>query len=130
VGAELAIYLSMLGKKVRLVEMAPALNTGGNFLHGRAVEAQLGSLGVDILFNTTAARIDSSGVWCRTQEGERYIEGETVICAVGQTPLTDEAAALYGCAPRFYPLGDCIVPRSIGEATAAAATIARDLGRY
>ena len=33
VGIELSIYLAMLGRSVQVVEMAPEINDGGNFLH-------------------------------------------------------------------------------------------------
>jgi NADPH-dependent 2,4-dienoyl-CoA reductase/sulfur reductase-like enzyme len=130
VGTELAIYLSMIGRRVVVVEMAAQLGTGVNNLHGIAVSAQLDLSGVEVHFLTKALRIDDGGVWCQTPGGEKYFRGDTVIYAVGQKPLSEEAAALHGCARRYYPLGDCLVPASIGEATAAAATIARDLGRF
>ncbi len=38
VGIELAIYLSMLGKKVKIVEMAETMNDGGNFLHASGLQ--------------------------------------------------------------------------------------------
>ena len=54
----------------------------------------------------------------------------SVICALGQIPLSDEAAALRDCAPQFFQLGDCANPKNIYAATSVAYTIARDLGRY
>ena len=98
------------------------MSTGGNFLHGRAIAAQLDLRGVEVRCNTKVTGIDGGGVRCQAPEGERYYEAATVVYAVGQNPLMEEAAALHGCARRFYPLGDCLAPRSIGEATAAAAT--------
>jgi 2,4-dienoyl-CoA reductase-like NADH-dependent reductase (Old Yellow Enzyme family)/thioredoxin reductase len=130
VGTELSIYLSMLGKKVSLVEMSGQMNTGGNDLHGIAVSAQLDLLGIGVHYKHEALRVDGGGVWCRTPEGERYVEGETVIYAVGQKPLSEEAAALHHCARRFHQIGDCLSPKNIAEANASAATIARDIGRY
>ena len=130
VGLELAVYLSMLGKKVRIVEQAAEVSYGGNFLHGRAIAAQLQRFDVEVLCDTRTVEIDDGGVHCLTPESERYFEARTVIYAVGQKPLMAAAAALHSCARRFYPIGDCLATRSIGEATAAAATIARDLGRY
>lgn len=130
VGMELAIYLHMLGKKVRLVEMAKSFDPGFNMLHGRAVMSRLGEDGIEISFGTKAAGVDRGGVRCVTAEGERYFEADTVIFAAGRKPLTEEASALYDCAGQFHALGDCVVPRTIGEATAAAMTIARDIGRF
>ncbi len=130
VGTELAIYLTNLGKKVSVVEMADQMNTGGNFLHGVTVQAQIDMLGIDVSYNTKAVGIDKGGVKCITPEGEKYFAAVTVINAVGQRSLSNEASALRNSARRFYQLGDCLAPKSIGEANAAAATIARDLGRF
>lgn len=130
VGTELAIYLTNLGRKVSVVEMADQMNTGGNFLHGVTVQAQIDMLGIDVSYNTKAVSIDAGGINCVTPEGEKYFAADTVIIAAGQRPLSDEAVALRNCAKRFYQLGDCVVPKSIGEANATAATIARDIGRF
>jgi hypothetical protein len=72
--------------------------------------------------------VGEGGIWCRTPDGIEHVKGETVIYAVGQKPLAEEASALYPCAARFYMVGDCRIPGSIGEANAAAATVAMDIG--
>jgi 2,4-dienoyl-CoA reductase-like NADH-dependent reductase (Old Yellow Enzyme family)/thioredoxin reductase len=129
VGLELAIYLSMLGKKVRVVEMSGSMNTGGNFLHGMSVSAQLDIYNIPVSYKTKAVTVDDSGVWCETESGIRLFEGQTVIYAIGQQALSEEAFALHDCAKRFYQVGDCSKPSTISEANAAAATIAMDIGR-
>jgi pyruvate/2-oxoglutarate dehydrogenase complex dihydrolipoamide dehydrogenase (E3) component len=130
VGTELAIYLSLLGKKVIIVETADHMNTDENFLHGRAITAELDRSGIDVHLRTKAQRIDGGGVWCETPEGKEYFKGDTIIYAVGQKPLSEEAAALRSCANRFYMLGDCRSPKTIAAANEVAATIARDIGRF
>ncbi len=130
VGLELAVYLDMQGIQAHVVEMDEQISTGGNDLHGMAVQAQLDKRGIDVRLNTKAVRIDDGGVWCQTPEGEMYSKAESVVYAVGHRPLMKEAAAYYGCAKRFYPIGDCTMPRNIGEVNAVAATIARDIGRF
>ena len=57
-------------------------------------------------------------------------EADTVINAMGQIPLRDEANALRGCAPLFFELGDCVESKNIYTANSTAYTIARDIGRY
>ena len=52
----------------------------------------------------------------------------TVIYAVGQKPLREEAMALSGCAGEFHQIGDCAVPKNILAATQAAWTVAREIG--
>ena len=131
VGMELAIYLNLLGKKVEVVEMADGFHPFPNVLHGEAIITQMEETKMkDCLhFSTKAARIDEGGVWCETPEGEKYFAADSVIYAVGQRALTDEATALYDCATYFYPVGDCVLPRNIGEANLAARVVAEDIGR-
>ncbi|MBN2039074.1 MAG: FAD-dependent oxidoreductase [Spirochaetes bacterium] len=62
------------------------------------------------------------------EEGSRKMfAADTVIYAAGREPLQAEADALRFCAPEFYQIGDCIVPRNIHHATGMAYTIARDI---
>ena len=62
--------------------------------------------------------------------GERkLLAADTVIYAAGQRPLKEDALALNACAPEFYAIGDCMIPKNIFAATQAAYQIARDIGR-
>ena len=130
VGTELAVYLDTLGKKTAIVEIAGQINHGGNFLHGMAIDAQVAKQGIAVHFNSKVLRIDSDGIWCETPEGEKQFKCDTVIYAVGQKPLFEEAARLRGCARRFYAVGDCVTPKTIAAANETAATIAREIGRF
>ncbi len=129
VGMELAIYLDSLGREVEVVEMADKFAPFPNALHGDAVSIQLRRRGIKTHFREKAVAIDAGGVRTETPEGEKYREGDTVIIAAGEKPLSEEAAALYDCAPRFLPIGDCVVVGNISDATLAARTVAQDIGR-
>ncbi len=75
--------------------------------------------------------ITAGGTNAPSEIGARLqYEADTVIYALGQVPLRDEASALRGCAPLFYQIGDCVEPKNIYAANSAAYTIARDIGRY
>ncbi len=162
-GIELAIYLSGLGKKVAIMEMANALNFSGNVVHSMAVNNEIKRLGIDIITSTKATEINDKGVigeyvgnefspapLCQTiQNGilqsvitetkpigaveigdkKRY-EADTVVYALGQVPLRNEAAALRNCAPVFFQAGDCVDAKNVYAANTTAYTIARDIGRY
>jgi 2,4-dienoyl-CoA reductase-like NADH-dependent reductase (Old Yellow Enzyme family) len=69
VGTELAIYLTLLGKKALVVEMADEMNAAGNFLHGMAISAELDRLGIDVRYGAKAVQIDAGGVRCETPKG-------------------------------------------------------------
>ncbi len=130
VGTELAIYLNSLGRQVTVVEMADKISTAGNDLHGAAVSIKLEEEGIPVRFRNRAVKIDEKGVLCQTPDGTVRYDAETVIYAVGQRARSAEAAALYDCAPRFYPVADCVIPGNIGDATLTGMTAARDIGRY
>lgn len=129
VGIELGLHLLSLGKKVTVVEMTDQINDGGNFLHAIGVRAEIKKRGLDVHLNTAASEIRGGEVICKTPEGDVSFAADSVICAVGQRPLTDEATAFAGCASEVFYIGDCTQPRNITEATSAAFEIARNLGR-
>ena len=128
VGVELGIYLSMLGRRITIVEMAPEMNDGGNFLHASGLRVQIKKYGIDIHCNTRAEQITPAGVVCSSGDERPFFEADTVVYAVGQRPVSEDALALNLCAPEFHMLGDCVSPRNIVSATGAAYTIARDVG--
>ena len=130
VGTELAIYLAMLGKKATIVEITGEISTGNSYMHGYGIKVQLEKYGIDVRFNAKTLRIGDDGVWYETPEGEDLLKCDTVIYAVGQEPLYEEAFDLRSSARRFYAIGDCVTPRSIAAANEEAATIARDIGRF
>lgn len=149
VGLELAIYLSMLGRTCTVLEMMPRLNDGGNNLHGLAISTELEKYGIHVSISTKAEEITEEGVLCSFTgeegapgsmfgmpkyqadgtEGTRLYQADTVIYSVGQRPLREECNELRGCAPEFYQIGDCVVPRNIWEATSAGHYTARDIGQ-
>jgi 2,4-dienoyl-CoA reductase-like NADH-dependent reductase (Old Yellow Enzyme family)/thioredoxin reductase len=128
VGLELGIYLAQMGKQVDIIEMMGALNDGGNFLHMIGLEAEIKKNAIGIHLNTKAVEINAQGVIGEDKDGQKLFEADTVIYAVGQRPLSEEAYALRECAPEFHVIGDCQVPKNIMSATSAAFTIARDIG--
>ncbi len=129
VGAELAVYLAMQGRKPEVVEMLPDLSDGGNILHAAALRLELKKYGIPLHFDTRAEEITPQGARCRTGEGEVFFPADTVVCALGQLPRQEEALALRLCAPEFYMIGDCVQPKNIANATAQGHDIAANLGR-
>ena len=127
VGVELAIYLSMLGKKATVVEMLGEISHGGNYLHVRALNVEIKKYGISMNFNTKAVEVTSDGVVCEGPDGVVSFGADTVIYATGQRPLWDEAESLCQCAPDFYLIGDCFAPKNIMNATSMAFSVARNL---
>jgi 2,4-dienoyl-CoA reductase-like NADH-dependent reductase (Old Yellow Enzyme family)/thioredoxin reductase len=129
VGVELGIYLAMLGKQVTIVEMLDEINDGGNFQHTKSLIVEMNRYAIQLNLSTKALEITEQGVRCAAPGGEQLFAADTVIYAVGQRPLSEEAAALRYCAPEFYQIGDCTAPKNIMSATSTAFTVARNIGR-
>jgi pyruvate/2-oxoglutarate dehydrogenase complex dihydrolipoamide dehydrogenase (E3) component len=129
-GTELAIYLKDLGVDTEIVEMGPRLNDGGNSCHGIAVTDMLIQKKIPLHVKTRAVEITDRGVRCEGPEGEVFHEADTVVYAAGMKARSAEALALYDTAPVFHMVGDCKTPSTILNATGAAYTAARYLGRF
>lgn len=129
-GTELAIYLSSLGHEVEVVEMQSSLSDGANRLHGNAVRLELARKNVKVNLSVKAVEITEAGLIGEGPEGKRLFEADTVVYAVGQSPLRTEADALRFCAPEFHQIGDCLEPLNIAAVTRLAYNITRDIGRY
>ena len=123
-GTELAIYLAQLGRKVCIVEMAPALNSVGNILHQTALDLKIRELGIETLLGVRANSVRKDGVEC---EGGVFVPADTVVCAMGQKPLSEEAWSLRECAPQFFVIGDSVTPKNIMQATAMADAAVADI---
>jgi NADPH-dependent 2,4-dienoyl-CoA reductase/sulfur reductase-like enzyme len=61
-GVELGIFLSMLGRKVTVLEMMETLNDGGNNIHALALMNEINKYGITISTATRAAEINDTGV--------------------------------------------------------------------
>jgi len=130
VGTELAVYLHMLGKLAEVVEMRDSIGDGGNIIHASALRREIARRAIPMHFGTRALEITEDGVLCSRKDGEEvFYPADSVICALGQKPLQEEALALRFCAPEFYMAGDCLNVRNIANATAQAHDIASALGR-
>jgi len=61
-GIELAVYLSELGRKVSVMEMANSLNFSGNVIHSMAINNEITRYKIQILTSTKATEINEKGV--------------------------------------------------------------------
>ena len=91
VGAELALHLASCGKDVTIMHRHACIKCGANGLHGQAINEQIRIHKVGTAFNTSPVEITDDGVIGRNAEGEKLYPADTVIYAVGQRPLADEA---------------------------------------
>ena len=129
VGIELGIFLAGLGREVTLMEMMPELNDGGNMVHMNSLRTQIRVRKIRVALSTRALEIRPEGVEAEEGGVRRFFPADTVIYAVGQRSLSEEALALADCAPEFAMAGDCLSPRNIMAAVSEAYNAARDIGR-
>ena len=128
VGTEMSVYLGMKGHQCTILEMAPELNCGGNILQANALRLQYPKYGIQIHTSTRAVEVNDKGVVGEKDGQQQLFEADTVVTAMGMRPRRDEALALRMCAPEFYLVGDCNVPKSIREANWAGYQAALDIG--
>ncbi len=148
-GLELGVYLAQLGREVVVVEMLPrtcaspddkdtsermsvfgAMAVGDPLVHGIAIREHLRSrqdLNMKILTSTVALEIREGEVLVEEPRSRYPIIADTVVYAVGQRPLREEAMALSGCSDEFHMVGDCVAPKNILAATREAWAVARIL---
>ena len=129
VGIELGIYMTELGKQVSIVEMMEGLATDPFGMHTAVLMSEIANRNIRVYLNTTVKNITGATVQCENADGQFELAADTVVYAVGQKPLREEAFALSGCAPEFYQIGDCLTPKNILTANQVAYTIARNIGR-
>ncbi len=113
-GCECAIHLAQEGKKVILVEMRPETAPDANIRHRPILLRKLREL-VEVHTSCTGLAVFPEGLLCRDAAGkELLMEGETVICAVGQRSRRYDA--LLDAAPVVRVIGDAVRPSTITTA--------------
>lgn len=128
-GGELAAYLSMLGKKVSLVEMEAQFNFQSNRDLGKSIAFKLKELNVKTLFGTRVLSIEEDGLQVSIEGREAFLKADSVVYATGMRPRFEEVEELSRTAPEFVPVGDCIEPGNILSANTSAYFAARRIGR-
>ena len=116
-GSECAIHLAREGKKVALVEMRDGLAPDANVRHRPLMLAEIARLGIDVRLSHQALAVSSEGVTCKGPDGkEVLVEGDTVICALGQRSNVTAVEALADAAPFVRVIGDAARVATITQA--------------
>ncbi|NLA85788.1 MAG: FAD-dependent oxidoreductase, partial [Clostridiales bacterium] len=126
-----AIYLAgEYGIKADIIEMLSEVNGAGNMCHKTAVMDMLMQHEIPTHFNTKAVEIRDKGIRCEGPEGEVFIEADTIIIAAGMKANQEQALRFNKCARMFYMIGECKAASNIFNATGAAYSTAKFIGRY
>ena len=115
-GCETGLSLALDGKDVTIVEMFDRICPEANPRYRPLLIDQL-DRHVECRTNIRGVRVADEGLLCLDKDGnEVLLKADTIICAVGQRPLTGTAEKLRDCAPEVIEIGDCLKPGHVTEA--------------
>lgn len=119
VGCELALNLVEAGKEAVIVEMSNKLAPSGNLLYKAALDILLEQQkNISWKLETICTEITENGVAVKGKTGEKtFIKADTVVLATGMEPLKSLAESFYGITYDVKFIGDCVMPRKVGDAT-------------
>ena len=103
-------------KDVTLVEMLPKFGTDIGLTTRWTVLQDLRRFGVHMISDALAIRITPQGVDVVIGADESHIAGDTVVLAMGVTPLDDIYHSLQGRVKELYLIGDAREPRKAFDA--------------
>lgn len=115
-GCECAIHLGMEGKQVELVEMRDELAPDANVRHRPLLLAEIDKY-VNVHTGLRGIEVSDKGILCKDKDNsDVMIEGETVICALGQKSRFDVVEELRNTAPVVSVIGDAVKVSTIANA--------------
>jgi 2,4-dienoyl-CoA reductase (NADPH2) len=124
VGMEVADFLSSQGKKVSVVDLQPiGMGLGISIYHG--LMERLVHRGVYLYPNSPLYEVKKNGVYIEYNHELLFLEGDTVVLAVGVTPQKEIFEKLKGSVTELYAIGDCVEPRDAMNAIKEAAELGR-----
>lgn len=124
-GAEIADFLSEMGKEVTLVEMLDniALDLVTHLQH--YLGQRLKEKGVKILTSTRMLELGKGYAMVEDASGIRRLNGfDTIVLAVGSTPNDTLYKQLEGKVAELYLIGDAVEPREVVDAVYEAEEVA------
>lgn len=105
-GCECAVHLGQAGKHVEIIEMRDTLAPDANVRHRPLLLQQIDKY-VTVNTGYKAIKVTENGVLCEDASGkEVLVEGNSVICALGQRSRSDVVNALRDTAPFVRVIGD------------------------
>lgn len=116
VGCETAEFLADKGKKVTILEMLEQIGVDMLSIMRPFVIRRLNKAGVMVETTARVVEITDKGVTASQDEVSRFFEGDAVVLAIGMMSETNFAQRLRAKLPSVHLAGDCVKPRTIGEA--------------
>lgn len=127
VGVEAGMHLAKKGHNVTVLEMRDILAADSTLIHYRTMfeEAWRAIPDFHYILNARCSAIaDHFVTYFDKDNVEHSIEADHVVISTGMIPHKDEALDFYGCADRFYMIGDCKQPATVQQAIRSAFSVA------
>jgi len=117
IGCEVSLFLAEKGRKVTIVEMLGEVGYGFEFLTRQYVLGRLSKNNVQIFANSKLEAILDDGVVVTNEYGvERELKGDSVVLAVGLSPVAWNGFDKVSAKVEVRAIGDCVEPRLIFDA--------------
>jgi 2-enoate reductase len=116
VGAETALYLAQIGRKVTLIEMLGKIAADVFDESRKQLLQLLDKYNVTQLTESKVVEITDGGVIVDTRSGKQEIQADTVVLALGLCPETRLLENLRQTGRKVVAIGDCVFPRKIMDA--------------
>lgn len=105
-GCECAIHLGMEGKEVHIIEMRDELAPDANIRHRPLLLKEIDKYAT-VHAGCKGLEVSKEGILCEDKEGHQMlVEGDRIICALGQRSRRDVVDALRDGAPYVAVIGD------------------------
>lgn len=115
-GCECAIHLGMKGKEVHIVEMRDKLAPDANIRHRPLLLKEIDKYAT-VHTGCKGLEVRKEGILCEDKEGNQVlVEGNSVICALGQRSRRNVVDALRDSAPYVAVIGDAAKVSTITNA--------------
>jgi len=116
VGMETAEFLSQKGCRVTVVEMLDRLASDMEGTTRALLLRRISEQKISVYVSTKVEKITPGKVLVKNTEGEKWLEGETIILALGSKANQRVLEEIRGKVPQLIAVGDCLEPRRAKEA--------------
>ncbi len=145
IGSEFAYFYGTMGTKVTLVEFMPNIVPVEDEEVSKQLERSFKKVGIDVMTESTVEKVDTSGsvskVFIKTKTGEKVIEADIVLSAVGiETNIANIGLEEIGIVtdkgkvivnknyetnmPGYFAIGDCTPGQALAHVASAEGIIA------
>lgn len=126
---ETAVDLARRGHKVTIVGRRGELAPNANWMQQESLKAPIEEYGIEVYTGYEAVEVRENGALIRSRDtgAEVFVEGDSVLYALGMRANTENMEEFYDCAIDADAVGDCVSPRHLGPVIHEAFYAALDI---